>query len=363
MRVLIVQKRFHPNSIGLVKAIKARGHDVHMIVHFKSGNNPTEDQTVLETVHIPYYRFFQWFWNRFNREGRHKFSVPRLGPICKELGTFRPDLVILKKPRLPNLITGLLARLYGCKTVLLTNRSPSGKKTIIDRLPKAAGIRHRICTSANDPSALKNGWINGARFLPYPIEVPQEPYDRDLKNNRIKILCAGSLKNARKRPWWVVEAVHRADLKDDTEMTFAGLGSPESEGARRIFALARTYGLQDRVKILYNTPHTEMNELYFQHDLLVHPARTEPFGAVVLEAMACGLAVLCSDEVGARSCFVHGESGMIFPAESVDAMASCLKQMCRDPENLSTMGMKARQRVEKEYSGPAFVKHLESLMS
>lgn len=363
MRVLIVQKRFHPNSIGLVKALKAHGHEVRMIVYVKSSGNLTEDHTVIDPVHVPYYKFFLWFWKQIPGRGRHKFSVPRLGQILQELRDFRPDLVILKTYRVPSLITGAMAGLLGFKKVLLTNISPLNEASWKNNLLKALGFKHRICTTVETPDALENGWVRGARFLPYPIGVSCESNGRKSKNESIKLLCVGSLESLGKRPWWVVEAVHRADLGKIVEMTFAGLGTPESEGARRIFALADAYELQDRVRIIYNTPHEKMNSVYSQHDLLVHPSRRETFCAVILEAMACGLPVICGDKVGAKACFVHGEEGMVFPARSVDAMASCLKQMCRDPENISLMGRKAKQKVENEYSGSAFVKHLESLIA
>lgn len=43
--------------------LKDHGHEVRMIVHSKSAGNPTEDQTILDTVRVPYYPFFNRLWN------------------------------------------------------------------------------------------------------------------------------------------------------------------------------------------------------------------------------------------------------------------------------------------------------------
>ncbi|MBI4377437.1 MAG: glycosyltransferase family 4 protein [Elusimicrobia bacterium] len=60
---------------------------------------------------------------------------------------------------------------------------------------------------------------------------------------------------------------------------------------------ARAAGICDRVS--FYPPVPEVERYYFAADLHVHPAHYEEFGITVLEAMACGLAVISHARVGA----------------------------------------------------------------
>lgn len=51
-------------------------------------------------------------------------------------------------------------------------------------------------------------------------------------------------------------------------------------------------------------PFERIEELYKSIDIMVHPARIEEFGMVVLEAMACGVPVLTSKMVGASEIYI-----------------------------------------------------------
>jgi glycosyltransferase involved in cell wall biosynthesis len=76
-------------------------------------------------------------------------------------------------------------------------------------------------------------------------------------------------------------------------------------------------------------------------DLLFNPSTTETFGNVNLEAMACGLPVVCADVANSRTLVRHGDTGLLCspldPKAYSDAMASLLAA----PQRLSAMGRQA----------------------
>ncbi|EWH01842.1 hypothetical protein Q427_11945 [Halomonas sp. BC04] len=175
--------------------------------------------------------------------------------------------------------------------------------------------KQRICTTLGKNDKPVDGYVHGARFLPYPVEVKDFSLRERTINlgDRVKLLCVGSLTNDRKRPWMVLEAIALAGIQDLVDVTFIGLGNEESTGAQKIAAVSSEMGFSD-FSMKYNIPHHRMYDLYKDYDVLVHPARKEPFGMVVLEAMAAGLALITSDEVRVSSCLGNSITGFTFKA-------------------------------------------------
>lgn len=73
----------------------------------------------------------------------------------------------------------------------------------------------------------------------------------------------------------------------------------------------------------------EPQTLYAAADALVHPARYEPFGQVVSEAIACGLPVLISDGTGAKE-VVSSQDGQVIASLSVDKWLTAIQSFSPD---------------------------------
>ena len=65
-------------------------------------------------------------------------------------------------------------------------------------------------------------------------------------------------------------------------------------------------------------------------DLLVHAARQEPLGRVLLEAAACELPVMATDVGGTREIFGDGPSVVLVPPGDPGALADSLRVMLRE---------------------------------
>jgi glycosyltransferase involved in cell wall biosynthesis len=117
----------------------------------------------------------------------------------------------------------------------------------------------------------------------------------------------------------------------DWDLVVAGDGPQRAE-------LERDHGASDRVRWLgYVAGRDDLGALYRSCDVLVLPSRAEPWGVVVLEAAAAGLALIVSDVVGAAVELVHpGVNGAIVPPDDVDALRAALVDVAADADRLGT---------------------------
>jgi glycosyltransferase involved in cell wall biosynthesis len=93
---------------------------------------------------------------------------------------------------------------------------------------------------------------------------------------------------------------------------------------------------------------TELPRFFDLCDVFVLPSRHEPWGLVVNEAMNAGRAVVVSDDVGCQEDLVsEGETGAVFPAGDVPALAAALQRVLDTPGLAARMGAAARARIDE----------------
>lgn len=80
-----------------------------------------------------------------------------------------------------------------------------------------------------------------------------------------------------------------------------------------------------------------------QSAVFVFPSECEGFAKSTLEAAACGLPLIATQESGDAA--VDGETGMVIPANHVDALAAALEKAAGDRDRMVEMGKKGRERV------------------
>jgi glycosyltransferase involved in cell wall biosynthesis len=91
---------------------------------------------------------------------------------------------------------------------------------------------------------------------------------------------------------------------------------------------------------------TELPRFFDLCDVFVLPSRHEPWGLVVNEAMNAGRAVIVSDDVGClRDLVREGETGAVFPAGDVAALAAALEHVLATRETAARMGAAARAHI------------------
>lgn len=140
-----------------------------------------------------------------------------------------------------------------------------------------------------------------------------------------------------------------AELPGEWRLRLAGDGFDRP----RLQHLAQQLGVANRITFLPRLPSTVMPQFYRQLHVLALPSYERPnwkeqFGRVLIEAMACGIAVVGSacGEIPQ----VIGDAGLLFPARDVNALRARLAQLQADPTLRRTLGERGRQRVLERFT-------------
>ena len=135
-----------------------------------------------------------------------------------------------------------------------------------------------------------------------------------------------------------------ADLVErEAEATLLLVGDGVDEAAFR--AECRTRGLE---RVIFTGFHhlERLSRLYGASDVFVFPTLGDPFGMVVLEAMACGLPVIAttaSGEIGAR--VTDGVNGFLVPPADSAALLDRMGVLARNPQLRIRMGEASKAKV------------------
>jgi glycosyltransferase involved in cell wall biosynthesis len=122
--------------------------------------------------------------------------------------------------------------------------------------------------------------------------------------------------------------------------------------------LAADAGVADRVRFLGEVPDEQLVALYYAADVLAFPStnRAETWGTVQIEAMACGLPVVCT-ELGTGTSYVnqHGVTGLVVAPSDADGLATALRKLVADPALRRQMGEAGQRRAHAEFSKEATI--------
>ncbi|PYP59382.1 MAG: hypothetical protein DMD40_03410 [Gemmatimonadetes bacterium] len=114
-------------------------------------------------------------------------------------------------------------------------------------------------------------------------------------------------------------------------------------------------GLGETVRLLGAVPDTELPALYNAADLYVGASRrvellAEGFGISLVEASACGLAVVGGRSGGVPDAVREGETGILVDSDDPAAVAAGVNELLANPERRKQLGAAGRKAVETYYN-------------
>ncbi len=132
------------------------------------------------------------------------------------------------------------------------------------------------------------------------------------------------------------------DGAKDITLVLVGSGKHEAKYRER----ARELGIDRRVVFAGFVPRETMPSFYAIGDVLILPSRSEVWGLVINEALACGVPVIASDACGAAPDLItDGENGFIVPARDPAALANAIASFFSRPDRHAAMRAAARDSI------------------
>lgn len=144
-------------------------------------------------------------------------------------------------------------------------------------------------------------------------------------------------------------------VRPDACLVIAG---PDSDGyGQRVRALVAEHRLETAVRFVGPLDRAEVLQAYVDADVFALPSYVENFGMTVVEAMACALPVVISDQVNIHVDISNASAGLVTRCDA-DEFASALVALVGDADRCAAMGDAGRRFVQQHYAWPAIVEAL-----
>jgi glycosyltransferase involved in cell wall biosynthesis len=174
----------------------------------------------------------------------------------------------------------------------------------------------------NLPSFLRKNM----RYIPYGFN-----YERFYagaktftKGKKIRILNVGSFQEKKNQRFLINIALELKNRNVEFEICMIGVG----ENYEVVRELISSHKLEHQVKLAGMIHNVE--EWYRKTDLYIHTAYYEPFGLVLLEAMASGTPVISLDGKGNRDLIQNGVTGFLINEQNAAQFADRIEALTND---------------------------------
>ena len=153
------------------------------------------------------------------------------------------------------------------------------------------------------------------------VESRFAPPIRNLHQDNFTIVYVGRLQVSKGLPV-LLEAFERLEDKDAELILVGGYGTNGMEKY-----LDRRLAADGRIKIRPGDPLPYLHRA----DVLVHPSFEDGLGLAPLEALACGLPVIVTEDTGMKEYVVNGRNGYILPTGDINALVEHLRDIRTKP--------------------------------
>jgi len=255
--------------------------------------------------------------------------------------------VLARKFRIPNVLSIHGGDLYDPSKRLSPHRIPVLSATVRGVMNAA----ERVVAQSNDTKKRAEAYYNLTReidVIPLGIKIPvfqkRSRQEFGFRQDQILLCTVGRL-IPRKNILDMLNILWELKQKYPVKLLIIGEG-PERP---RIEAAVKQYGMVENVHMYGNVSDEEKYDLMDVSDIFVSTASHEGFGIVFLEAMACGLPVICYDYGGQTDFLKNGKTGFLVGLNNSSEFRGRLEEVMCAPDLMRSMADHNREYV-RNYS-------------
>ncbi len=275
-------------------------------------------------------------------------TAKRVSAIRRSLREIRPDVVLSFMPETNVLVLLASARL---KVPVVVTEHADPRKKRMRRVWK--GLRRVVYRSASRVVSVSDGvddffgWLPEAKrsVIPNPVDLaeidlqPGEPMGFDWAR---AVIAMGRLEPEKGFDLLIRAFGRLAADFPDWGLVILGEGTRRGE----LESLVAEQGLSERVRLpgVLDNPFPTLKRA----GLFVLSSRSEGFGNVLVEAMACALPVIATECWSRAPGIVsHGVDGILVPAENVDALAAAMRELMGDGARRRQLASQAAESAKR----------------
>jgi len=200
--------------------------------------------------------------------------------------------------------------------------------------------------------------INKIKLLSHGINTNKFiPKNKHKNFNKIKMLFVGKIQYMKGSDflWLLLKEINKLG---NVSLNLVGDIHPNEKKILK-------KNLTDYPNILQYTgkvKNEQMVNIYQNHDILIHPSRSEQFGLVYAEAMASGLMVIAGKNNGSCEIITDKVDGFIFdPNKDLNMVVSLINKIKQNKSWYSKFVIKSRNKIIDNFSNSKIIKKRISL--
>jgi len=275
-----------------------------------------------------------------------QYIIAYIKGIREQVNTIQPDIICvcddgLKAFFIPQFLktnASIIYERHASIQLNFSNRKVSYREQLMHYLMQILGRKFEafiVLTNGN----LKEWKGNNLKVIPNPLSFYPN-FSSALQNKKVIVVGSHSYNKGYDlllKVWNQVIITH-----PNWTLHFYG----KYDDGKTYFELAKTLYIKESV--IFSPPVVNIEKEYLDSSILALPSRSEGFGMVLIEAMACGLPTISFDcPHGPADIITHGEDGMLVPNGDVNEFAKTLIDLIEKKELRENMGLKAKENVKR----------------
>lgn len=325
MKIIFFAPRFHTNQSqiikGLIKKYKICFHSIY--------KGKTEDYSLIKPKIIQQSYVSLILQNIFGVKNKFLIFFPNIKKYFLLLKRENPDYIIIRVyGKVYPYVIGLISKILKIKIIFydqyFINLKHLKKKNIINYLKKIEIYFRCFFFKSIIYSPIKSKQIfKNIYYLPFVANVKKNVKLK--KNSKARILIISKYQS-RKNLIYSFDVIESLLAKYNFNITYVGeVSNYEHKKIYNLLIKKKTKSIhKNKFEILKNINFNKMPNIYKKHDIFLLPANNEPASVSILEAMAHGLVVICSDTC-ATSSYLPIIRNNIFKSNNKRSLKKCLE--------------------------------------